>query len=500
MSEGQASPEKRCRALVNLLSAVDGLLTDFSSNINEVLAPVVDQALRESEGEVALPAVLQAFGWENGHFVRPVDIRALSSRLKALMFHGLQEKGKGSYAVVYKARDRLTGEVITLKKLKMEREGEGVPGNAIREIALLKELQHPNIVRLRDVLWDNYRLYLIMDYVELDLREHMDQNPESSDIDNVKSYLYQILKAMQFCHAHRVLHRDLKPQNILYDRASNTVKVADFGLARCFTPPLRPYTHEVVTLLYRAPEILLGSHLYSTPVDIWSIGCIFAELVNSKPLFLGDSEIGQLYKIFEVLGTPTDNTWAGVTNLPDWQARFPQWPAQDLAQVVPRLDPDGVDLLRQMLEYDPLKRITAKRALQHPFFAELREAEARDPSNLQHPGIQERMQLSPSACERMRIPPVSEAGQRDAEQELAARAEVLPGEPVTVAQPMQCAGDEREHVRVLAGLDPCGSPMTDAENCCFGSGPASAAKRPQEEGAEPLRAPLAQLSVGSPTR
>lgn len=104
MSEGQASPEKRCRALVNLLSAVDSLLTDFSCNINEILAPVVEQALRESEGEVALPAVLHAFGWENDHFVRPVDIRALSSRLKALMFHGLQEKGKGSYAVVYKVR------------------------------------------------------------------------------------------------------------------------------------------------------------------------------------------------------------------------------------------------------------------------------------------------------------------------------------------------------------------------------------------------------------
>lgn len=114
MSEGQASPEKRCRALVNLLGAVDGLLTDFSVNINEVLAPVVDKALRESEGEVALPAVLDAFGWENGHFVRPVDIRALSSRLKALMFHGLQEKGKGSYAVVYKVR---TGGQSLLSKL-----------------------------------------------------------------------------------------------------------------------------------------------------------------------------------------------------------------------------------------------------------------------------------------------------------------------------------------------------------------------------------------------
>ncbi|EIE27517.1 cell division control protein 2-like protein B [Coccomyxa subellipsoidea C-169] len=282
------------------------------------------------------------------------------------------------YVRLFQARDRVTGEVITLKKLKMEREGEGVPGNAIREIALLKELQHPNIVRLRDVLWDNCRLYLIMDYVELDLREHMDKNPESSDLDNVKSYVYQILKAMQFCHAHRVLHRDLKPQNILIDRASSTIKVADFGLARCFTPPIRPYTHEVVTLLYRAPEILLGSQLYSTPVDMWSIGCIFAELVNGTPIFLGDSEIGQLFKIFEVLGTPTDNVWGGVTNMPDWQAQFPQWPQQDLAQVVPRLDPEGVDLLRQMLEYDPQKRITAKRALQHPYFADFDRGQAQE--------------------------------------------------------------------------------------------------------------------------
>ena len=155
---------------------------------------------------------------------------------------------------------------------------------------------------------------------------------------------------------------------------SGLLKLADFGLARAFGVPIRTYTHEVVTLWYRAPEILLGSKMYATPVDIWSIGCIFAELVVRRPLFPGDSEIDELYKIFRILGTPTEEIWPGVTKLPDYKPQFPGWKSTDISLVVPGLDALGLDLLKQMLIYEPSKRISAKKALKHPYFDDLEKS------------------------------------------------------------------------------------------------------------------------------
>jgi serine/threonine protein kinase len=157
--------------------------------------------------------------------------------------------------------------------------------------------------------------------------------------------MYQLLLSIFFCHSHRVLHRDLKPQNLLIDR-KGALKLADFGLGRAFGIPLRTYTHEVVTLWYRPPEILLGSKMYACPVDMWAVGCIFAELVTRRPLFPGDSEIDELFKIFRVLGTPTEETWPNVVNLPDYKPSFPVWKPLDLSQVVPGLDASGYDLLQ----------------------------------------------------------------------------------------------------------------------------------------------------------
>lgn len=178
------------------------------------------------------------------------------------------------------------------------------------------------------------------------------------------------MQSILFCHQRRVLHRDLKPQNLLIDN-KGVIKLADFGLARAFGIPVRVYTHEVVTLWYRAPEILLGSQRYSTPVDIWSVGCIFAEMMTKRPLFHGDSEIDQLFRIFRTLTTPTDETWPGVTSLPDYKPTFPNWKTNQLASAVQRLDNTGLDLLQQMLIYDPANRISAKKALNHIYFANL---------------------------------------------------------------------------------------------------------------------------------
>jgi cyclin-dependent kinase 2 len=284
-------------------------------------------------------------------------------------YEKVEKIGEGTYGVVYKARNIRDDGMVALKRIRLDQDEEGVPSTAIREISLLKELRHENVVSLLEVIHQETKLYLVFEYLDLDLKKHMDSSPHiSNDRMVIKGYVYQLCAGIAFCHAHRVLHRDLKPQNLLIDKSTNKLKLADFGLARAFGIPVRAYTHEVVTLWYRAPEILLGVRHYSTPVDVWSIGCIFAEMINHGPLFAGDSEIDELFKIFQVLGTPTEETWPNVSELPDYQEGFPKWSAKPWESLCPALDEDGVNLLRQMLQYVPERRITAKAAMQHPYF------------------------------------------------------------------------------------------------------------------------------------
>ena len=263
-------------------------------------------------------------------------------------------------------------QIVALKKIRLESEEEGVPSTAIREISILKELQHPNIVSLQDVVLQENNLFLVFEFLQMDLKRYMDSIPSGKfmDKDLVKSYTYQIIQGITFCHSRRVLHRDMKPQNLLIDR-NGIIKLADFGLARAFGIPVRVYTHEVVTLWYRAPEVLLGSSRYSTPVDVWSIGTIFAEMATKRPLFHGDSEIDQLFRIFRVLGTPTDDVWPGVTQLKDYKQSFPKWKRGNINEAVKNLDEDGIDLLAKCLIYNPAKRLSAKQALLHPYFESL---------------------------------------------------------------------------------------------------------------------------------
>lgn len=284
-------------------------------------------------------------------------------------YQKLEKIGEGTYGVVYKAKDRATNETIALKKIRLEAEDEGVPSTAIREISLLKELQHDNVVSLKDVVHQESKLYLVFEYLDQDLKKYMDSTKQMHPM-LVKSYLFQLASGIAFCHAHRVLHRDLKPQNLLIDK-HGVLKLADFGLARAFGVPVRTYTHEVVTLWYRSPEILLGGKQYSTPVDVWSIGCIFAETATCQPLFPGDSEIDQLFRIFRELGTPTEETWPSVSTYPDYKPTFPRWPARSLAAMLPTIDALGIDLLSKMLVYEPERRISARAILKHPYFNDL---------------------------------------------------------------------------------------------------------------------------------
>ncbi|CAG8488036.1 10258_t:CDS:2 [Paraglomus brasilianum] len=281
----------------------------------------------------------------------------------------LQKIGEGTYGVVYKAKDKQTGQIVALKRIRLEADDEGVPSTAIREVSLLKEMNNDNIVKLLDIVHQDNKLYLVFEFLDMDLKRYMDSIPKDHRMDpqEIKKLTFQLVSGVAYCHSHRIIHRDLKPQNLLIDKNGN-LKLADFGLARAFGVPLRAYTHEVVTLWYRAPEILLGIRQYSIGVDMWSVACVFAEMALRSPFLAGDSEIDQLFKIFTYLGTPDDITWPGVSKLPDYKNVFPNWKSLPLDKCVPTLDKDGVDLLARMLVYDPGRRISAKQALQHPYF------------------------------------------------------------------------------------------------------------------------------------
>jgi cyclin-dependent kinase 1 len=282
--------------------------------------------------------------------------------------------GEGTYGVVYKARDKHTNEIVALKRIRLEIEDEGIPSTTLREISVLRQLKHPNIVLLNDVVQSEGRLFLVFEFVDKDLKKYFEATDGMLTPQIIKSFMWQLLRGVHYCHVKGVVHRDLKPQNILISR-DNVLKIADFGLARAFVPPIRPFTHEVVTLWYRAPEILLGSKAYALPIDMWSVGTIFAEMITKRPLFPGDSEIDEVFKIFRVLGTPNEHSWPGVTALQDWNNDFPVWPTLSLARFCANMGDDGLDLLEQMLAIDPRRRITARDAMSHPYFADFANGE-----------------------------------------------------------------------------------------------------------------------------
>ena len=190
----------------------------------------------------------------------------------------------------------------------------------------------------------------------------------SLPLPTIRSFMAQLLTGLAHCHARGVMHRDLKPSNLLVT-SDNTLKIADFNVARAYIVPMRPYSHEVQTLWYRAPELLLNVRRYSLAVDVWSVGVIFIELLTGYAPWQGDSELDQLHRIVRTLGTPCIDDWEGISSSArDYYLPRESFDSCSMSTLVPRLDDVGVDLLTKMLQYNPVKRISAKAALSHPWF------------------------------------------------------------------------------------------------------------------------------------
>ncbi|KAI8365320.1 kinase-like domain-containing protein [Radiomyces spectabilis] len=305
----------------------------------------------------------------------------------------------GTYGRVYKARSRNKDDLreFAIKKFKPDREGEshhyvGISQSACREIALCRELDHDNIVGLEEVILEDKAIFMVFEYAEHDFLQiiHYHLHTERKPIPEVliKSFLWQLINGVAYLHANWVLHRDLKPANVLLT-SEGVVKTGDLGLARLFNRPLQPLFNGdkvVVTIWYRAPELLFGSRHYTKAIDMWAVGCIYGELLALKPIFKGEEakmdtkknvpfQRSQLTKIFEILGTPNKERWPTIDQLPDYHhlSSFPQCSnnLRQLYQSMPGAKSDsGFNLLSALLEYDPLKRITAEKALNHPYFQE----------------------------------------------------------------------------------------------------------------------------------
>ncbi|XP_022650679.1 cyclin-dependent-like kinase 5 [Varroa jacobsoni] len=286
-------------------------------------------------------------------------------------YERLEKIGEGTYGTVFKAKNKETQEIVALKRVRLDDDDEGVPSSALREVCLLKELPHKNIVRLHDVLHSEKKLTLVFEHCDQDLKKYFDSLNGEIDPDVVQSFMYQLLRGLSFCHSNNILHRDLKPQNLLINK-NGELKLADFGLARAFGIPVRCYSAEVVTLWYRPPDVLFGAKLYTTSIDMWSAGCIFAELANAgRPLFPGSDVDDQLKRIFKLLGTPSEDTWPNMSKLPEYKA-FPIYhPTTSFSQVVPKLNPKGRDLLQKLLVCNPQGRLSADEAMLHSYFHDL---------------------------------------------------------------------------------------------------------------------------------
>ena len=276
-----------------------------------------------------------------------------------------KQLGDGTYGSVLKAVNRSTGEIVAIKKMK-KKFYSWDECMKLREVQSLKKLNHPSIVKLKEVIREKDELFFVFEFMEGNLYETMKAREKPMPEATVRNIMYQLLQGLAFMHKHGFFHRDIKPENLLCK--GDEVKLADFGLAR-EVRSRPPYTDYVSTRWYRAPEVLLRSTVYNSPIDTWAAGCIMGELFTLRPLFPGSSEADQIYKICSVLGSPDQKTYPeGLKLAARMNYTFPQFVATPFAQVVPQGSKDALKLLRDLLQFNPKARPTASQALQYPFF------------------------------------------------------------------------------------------------------------------------------------
>ncbi|XP_050364012.1 serine/threonine-protein kinase MHK [Argentina anserina] len=278
----------------------------------------------------------------------------------------LEELGDGTCGSVYKARDWRTNEIVAVKKMK-RKFFFWEEYWRLQEIKVLRKLNHPNIIKLKEVIRENNEVFLIFEYMNYNLYEIMKERQRPFSEDEIRSFMSQLLDGLNHMHRRGYFHRDLKPENLLV--TNDILKVADFGLARevSSTPP---YTEYVSTRWYRAPEVLLQAKSYTPAVDMWAAGAILAELFTLSPIFPGESEIDQLYKICRVLGTPDLTIFPEGTNISRLFGiiNFEKILPADLSDIIPTASAEAIDLITKLCTWDPSKRPTSDETLQHPFF------------------------------------------------------------------------------------------------------------------------------------
>ncbi|XP_075635100.1 mitogen-activated protein kinase 3 [Castanea sativa] len=285
--------------------------------------------------------------------------------------------GRGAYGIVCSVLNSETNELVAMKKIANAFDNHMDAKRTLREIKLLRHFDHENVVALRDVVPPPLRreftdVYIATELMDTDLHQIIRSNQSLSE-EHCQYFLYQILRGLKFIHSANVIHRDLKPSNLLLN-ANCDLKICDFGLARP-TAENEFMTEYVVTRWYRAPELLLNSSDYTAAIDVWSVGCIFMELMNRKPLFPGKDHVHQMRLLIELLGTPTESDLGFVRNedARRYIRQLPSHPRQPLAAVFSHVHPLAIDLIEKMFTFDPTKRITVEEALAHPYLARLHD-------------------------------------------------------------------------------------------------------------------------------